>query len=564
MLVGARLGLGTDKLRAGKLVLSPSRIVWTRRGGTVDFADARVLASAAAPGNYGANGFLRVRLRLGDGSSAQVQLHREDAATLVRLMESAVSPVPDAGSPLGAGSTTRLRNGWWVITCLVLVLGLGWLAANVVAGLDGHSAQARVTRAADADGYCRVVWADADGAAHSGEAACDDERPGAPIGIRVFGWPDAGDPWVVSDAVGMVGITSLPLVLIGGGGLLCLRARRRVWVAAQEPAPVISTDLAHPPLPPLRDDDLQVAVGESPATLAARLAPYARRQVPDDGWEEPRAPSGPRGRLAPVRLLRALAGPAGALVLVAGLTGPLVYQWVLLERAPVATAVATSTGDVTADGLGPFPDQVTVRFRDGRGTPHLADVATTGSLPKGERATIEYAVGRPGWARLVGPADGLGNGALFGAGGAALTLLWAAWALWSLGSSARIVRLAGREAPRPAVGLLTADGDGAPVLVAADPLVTPPQFVAIPLLAPLPHGTAAAFAGVTTATFTAHGRLADGEVVVVEVPGVAAPLQPRANAEIADNTALLDLLDSAGALTRSIPRDRDLVDEAAD
>lgn len=562
VLIAARVGEGTGRLRGGRLVLSPSRIVWTRRGGvTVDLAGAQVLASAAAPGNYGANGFVRVRLRLADGSQAQVQLHREDAATLVDLLQSAVPPLPDAAAPAGLRRTDWLRRGWWAIACLVL--GLGWLAANVIAGLDGYSVQAQVTRAADADGYCRVIWADANGAARSGEAACDDERSGAPIGIRVFGWPDAGDPWAVSDAVGMVGFTSLPLVLVGGGGLLYLRGRRRAWVAAQAPTEPHSVPSTEPRLPALQDDDLRTAAGESPAALLARLAPYARLQVPEDGWEEPKRPSGPRGPWAPARLGRALWGPAVALALVVAATLPMPYQWLLLERGATANAVATSTGDTTADGWGPVPAQVTMRFRDAQGSAHLADVATLRPLHRGAHAQITYVVDQPGWVRLVGPADGLDRGTALAGGGAAVVLLWAGWSLWSLGRSRRVVRQVGREAPRPAVGLLTADGDGSPVVVAADLLVTPPRFVTVPLLAPLPHGTAAAFAGVAAPTLSVHGRLADGELVVVEVPGAPA-LLPRDYAAATDNTALLDLLDSAGALTRSIRGDRDLVGEAAD
>jgi hypothetical protein len=557
VLVGARVGLGTGKLRAGKLVLSPSRIVWTRRGRTVDLAGAQVLASAQAPGNYGANGFVRVRLRLAGGSQAQVQVHREDAATLVGLLQSDVPPAPDTGPPAGTG---WIRSGWWAIACLVL--GLGWLAANVIAGLDGDSVQAHITRAADGDGYCRVAWVDADGATHRGEVACDNERPGARIGLRVFGWPDAGDPWAVSDAVGMVGATSTPLVLIGGGGLLYLRGRRRAWAAVGESAPrALVTD---PCLPALQDDDLRTAAGESPAALLARVAPYARRQVPEDGWEEPKRPSGPRGPWAPARLGRALCGPAVALAVVAAITLPMPYQWFLLHRSATATAVATSSGDVTAEGWGPLPDQVTLRFRDARGSSHLADVATVRPLPRGARAQIAYVVDRPGWAQVVGPADGLDRGAALAGGGAALALLWAGWAIRSLGRAGRAIRQVAGEAPRPAVGLLTADGDGGPVVVAADPLVTPPQLVTIPLLAPLPHRTAAAFAGVPAPTLTVHGRLADGELVVVEVPGAAAPLLPRDYAAATDIAALLDLLDSAGALTRSIRGDRGLVGEAAD
>lgn len=178
--------------------------------------------------------------------------------------------------------------------------------------------------------------------------------------------------------------------------------------------------------------------------------------------------------------------------------------------------------------------------------------------------TIEYAIDRPGWARLIGPTDGLGTGAAFAAGGAALTLLWAAWAVWSLGSYGRIIRLTGQQAARPALGLLTADGDGGPVVVTAEPLVTPPQFVVVPLLAPLPHGTATAFASGPTPMVTVHGRLADGEVVVIEVPGAAAPLLPRGTAEAVDIATLLDLLDSAGALARSVAADAERVGRPVD
>lgn len=545
--LGVRLGLRADRPRPGRLVLAPGRAVWTgrRSGVAVDLGGAEVLSSVPAPGNAGESGLVVLRLLLRDRTPARLQLHRVDAAAMVRLL----AGIPPA--PAAPPTPPPPRRSWWAITCLTLAGGWLLLVAGMAAG--GYSASTTVT-GGDGAGTCTVTWEDTTGARHTGEVSCDDQPAGTRIGVRVFGPPDPEDPYTTDDALAVAALVSVPLAAVGGYGLVVARRRRRAWAAAQAPAePALSApaDARIGSHPGLRDEDLHAAAGESPAALVARLAPHARRQLPDDGWESPRRPAGVRGPLVARRLLVTFLGPVWLLVAVVALTWPWPWRWAVLATTPTATATAVSTGELASKGDGPLPDEVTVRFGDGRGGVRTADVATGRSLPRGTEVPVEYAVDSPGDARISGPGDELELGAGMGAAGLVAGLLWTGSRLRRVVRHVQGVHRAHAEGPRPALGLLTAGLDGSPVLLLGDPRVTPVEFVAVPLETPLPRGTARLFAASPGPQLWVHGRLGAGELVVAEVAGTDAPLIPRAGAIRPGAAALLELLDSTGALARS-------------
>jgi hypothetical protein len=107
--------------------------------------------------------------------------------------------------------------------------------------------------------------------------------------------------------------------------------------------------------------------------------------------------------------------------------------------------------------------------------------------------------------------------------------------------------------PNPALGLLTADAAGRPLLVACSPAGAPLELYAVPLETPLPHGTAARFVAQRPLELRLRGRPAGGETVVPEVGG--AVLWPTAPAWLPEPDDLVALLDSVGALGRSAAQD---------
>jgi hypothetical protein len=301
-------------------------------------------------------------------------------------------------------------------------------------------------------------------------------------------------------------------------------------------------------LPPLTEEEVRPGRADAGEWLG-RLAPYALRQLPDGGWASPRRPAG--SRPAQLRwIARNLVAPLVVLTIAIGITAPWPYRWLVLHRSATATTTATSTGERVAgsEGRGPLPDDLTVTFADASGRQHRADVTTRANPPAGTIFTIRYAVDRPGWARLVGPADDLGWAALvaliatvLGAGWLAVTLTAAVTALRS------IIRTRTAVA-RPALALLTADRYGEPVLLACDPLATPLQLVAIPLRRPLPHDAAAAFAN-GPVEVSARGALTAGSAVLTELPtDPPAVLVPAGPAEILDPADVVALLDTAALL----------------
>jgi hypothetical protein len=244
---------------------------------------------------------------------------------------------------------------------------------------------------------------------------------------------------------------------------------------------------------------------------------------------------------------------------VAFLVGAVVLSWVfagswyVLMGRPTSTAAGISTGETSTESYWPLPDVVTVRFATSDGSTHVADVATLASLPEGRPVTVEYAVGEPGAARLVGPADGLGRSAAVTAGTVALLLLFIGYRVRAATSAFRAARASAELPPNPAVGLLTADTDGRPLLVLCSPTETPLELFAVPLETPLPHGTAARFVTQRPLELRLRGRLAEGETVIPEVGGVL--LWPAAPAWLPDSDDLVVLLDSVGALSRSAVED---------
>ncbi len=72
---------------------------------------------------------------------------------------------------------------------------------------------------------------------------------------------------------------------------------------------------------------------------------------------------------------------------------------------------------------------------------------------------------------------------------------------------------------RPALGTLTAAGDGRPLLLVADPAIVPAEPLLVALRTPLPHGVAARFASSGPLALHCRGDLEPGGTVIVAVAG---------------------------------------------
>jgi hypothetical protein len=302
--------------------------------------------------------------------------------------------------------------------------------------------------------------------------------------------------------------------------------------------------------PALSLDAVRPVPGEQPAHVLRRLAPYAARQIPADGWENPGLPAGAGPPDTAAHVLRALTTPALVLAPILLLAWLLTGSWYVLATTTTTTVVGTSTGDVSGETLWPLPDNVTVAFRTADRHEHLADVATLGGLPEGTQVTVEYSLADPGSARLVGPDDGLGRGVALSLGAVLLVLLWSRRRARAARTGVRAARAAAECPPNPALGLLTAEGDGGPLLLLCSAVVAPQRFVAVPLQSPLPHGIGALFAAAAGVELRVRGRLAAGEFVVAEVG--ASVLRPAGPAWEPDDEELLELVDSVGAFLRSL------------
>ncbi|MCA0144668.1 hypothetical protein [Blastococcus sp. LR1] len=541
--MGARLTLPGRWSRSGQLALAAGHAVWAPRWGTgrVDLTGGVVLHSGMATGAWSTPDDVLLRIQLTDRRVVEMALGEEYAGLLVGVLRSS----PSAGVPKPP-SAPKPGRSWWAW----LLLGLGglWVAYCLSMYVTGYSASVEVV-GGDGEGFCDVVWTDADGIERSGEADCDDEPTGSLLDVRVTGWPDPGDPTTPGLYVGIALMVGLPPALVGGLRLLYLRSRRNAWSASVPGSAAVEP--AHP-LPPLTEDDLRLLPGEQPAALLARLAPYTRRQIPRDDWEDARRPAGATSAVRPRSALLGFLWPIGLVAIAAAIAWPLPAQWYALTSGPTTIATATSTGERALESFGPVPESVTVRFRDGDGRAREADVAVDNLPPTGSEVDVEYALADPSSARLVGKDDALGRGVGVCVAVLLIALLWCTGLAVLLTRRARAIRIARTTEPRPALGLLIADAvDGTPVVLAVDPLVSPVTFVPVPVRLPLPEGTCAHFQAYAAPSLSVRGALRAGETVVLEVDGLAGSLLPAAPATAVSGQVALDLLDSVGAQARS-------------
>ena len=540
----AVLSVGDRRFHTGVLLLSGNRAIWRSRSGdeVVELSGGRVLAAGEAAERRARAGDVLLRLTLPGPIAARLLVQEDDAVTLLDVLARSEAPAPGAGLP----AFERPGPRRWALVCVGLA-GL-WLLWWVWVVAGGETVTATVT-GGDGEGTCTVTWSAPDGARNSGEVDCDDEPAGSSRTVWVLGWPVAGDPedpgWTVGSVLLLGGVVALP-----GAVSLFRSRRRRPRAGPAQPAP-------EPPrvrvpdqdVPALSVDDVRALPGESPADTLRRLAPYAARQLPADGWEHPGLPLGDGPPQTLPRVLRAVAAPGAVLAGVAVLAWLLVGSWYVLATTTTGTAQGTSTGEVSSELAWPLPDDVTVRFRTSDRIEHFADVATLRSLPEGTPVTVEYSLVDPGSARLIGPDDGLGRGVGISAAAVLVLLLWTGRQARAATSGIRAARAAEECPPNPVLGLLTAEGKGRPVLLVCSPVVAPLRFFATPLDTPLPHGIAGLFATSSGVELRLRGRLAAGEFVVADVGG--AELRPAGPVWAPDDEQLVSLLDSVGALVRA-------------
>lgn len=540
----ALLRLGEGPWRRGRLTLAPGSVSWHgRRGGAVvDLRGAEVLAASTQPRTQHARAEdVLVRVGLARGAVAELVLHEADGAMLVRLLREHELTDAEPAAPVVAGRD-RPRRRWPVV---LLVLGALWTLGWAVPVLGGATVTATVVDG-DGEGGCDVVWTDADGRTRSAYVDCHDEPADSPLPVWALGPPWTGEAispaWSQQVLLGIGGA----LGAVGAVGLRRGRRDERPSTAA-DPSPRRRRPGL---LPGLREDDL-LPGGESAPAVLGRLAPYAARQVPDGGWEDDQRPTGAGKRSGLVDIGQALLWPAVALGLAALLTAPLPLRWFLLQVHSTGAATATSTGEVTAEGWGPVPNDVAVRYTDARGAEHVADVAASRALPEGTRIEVVYARDVPGVVRVRGAGDGLPlGGGLFLAG----ALVAAGFGVVRVRRALAGIRLTGEALgtdPRPVLGTLTADPNGEPLLLLADPAGTAVRLAAVPVRTPLPHGSVSAFPLGEGLRLHVRGELVDGTAVVAELPG-GQVLRPAGPAWHPEPGELLVILDSAGGLAGSV------------
>ena len=352
----ALLAVGDQPLRRGRLLLArdaggESRWHARRNRTVVDLRGARVLSATVRPGGPGIRADdVLLRLRLGTGVHAWMALQKIDSAVVIRWLSDAAAagsgraPAEDAPLPPAYPLVPRRR----LVPGILLGVAAVWLAGWAYLLAFGDTVLATVVGAND-DGGCTVDWFDG-AVEHKSAVRCTDQPPGAARPVRVLAWPlrsQAVDPTWTGGAVLVFGLVPAAI----GGGMWYVRRRSRPLPAAVMPPvgqpqrlpgpagedlpagppgrPPEPAGLARRPPEPAGEDlpqDLLAGAGEQAATVLARLAPYAERQRPPDGWQDPRRPHGSGTRLTPWQVLRRLWPPLLGLAVVALLGVPWPYR----------------------------------------------------------------------------------------------------------------------------------------------------------------------------------------------------------------------------------------------
>lgn len=395
----------------------------------------------------------------------------------------------------------RWRRGLpvWALGCGVAGLLSG--AAVVSAWVSSEPVAALVRTAAHADGLCAVSWTDPwDGTPRSGGISCRDEEPGQVVSGLALAGPARGTVFDAGSFPLLTALVVAPLLLAAGAG-----AGHRRWVRARAAARPddgagaggtgtgrSGTGRAYVPMPRVAPEDLDL---RSAADVAAARAVHERwRGHPDlpataaatadvlRSWELP-------GVRAMVRA-RAAGAAASLVVVVAALAAGWTAwgTWLGLTGEPTARAVADA-GE--REGTVPFaPDDLWVSFVAGDLGRQEAVVALVGDDPGGH-PTVEYAVGDPQRARLVGDADGTGRGMLLSGLLLAAAVAWTGRSWRRTRAAVHAVTGALRGARRRVLDyVLVADSEGDPVLLLFGTPNGPPRWavpLAEPVLSAVPH-----------------------------------------------------------------------------
>jgi hypothetical protein len=547
----ALLGEATGRLRRGRLHLTADTLVWSGGGRHISLAGARILAISNETLRQARPDDAVVRLRRPDGQDARLVLHEADAALLVKRLRDTGAPTgdPTLAAPVGVTPPEPSRRRWPLLLFAVAAIWLiGW--AYLVIG--GRTVTAEVVKPLG-DGTCDVTWTSPSGQPRDANVECADDSAGSTKNIWELAPPFTGEAVDPAWTIGGVLVLALLAAVPAGAGMLADRRDRRRPVD-ETPAGNLSSQPLRDVLPALTEDDL-IRTLDAPPVVLARYAPYAHRQVPADGWEHPRKPAG-AGIPSLLRdLPRVLLWPTLGLGIVVMLTAPSPWRWWQLTTTDTAHATATSTGEIAVDGPAFVPEEVTVTYQDSTGATRRADVATTRELPEGAQLRITYSVAKPGWARIDGEGDGLPRYLLLTGAGALIALGIAGVRTSRLAIARRRVSDAAGKPGRPALATLTGAPDGEPVLLVCNPVAQPAEVLAVPLLTPLPHGSARAFPTDRALEVRAHGTFNDGEAVVVDVPGVNAALTPAGPAWAPDSDELLMLLDAEAAFIDAVDED---------
>jgi hypothetical protein len=545
----ALLGDATGRLRRGRLHLTADTLVWSGGGRRISLAGARILAISNETLRQARPDDAVVRLRRPDGQDARLVLHEADAALLVKRLGDTGVPTgdPTLAAPVGVTPPEPSRRRW---PLLLLAVAAIWLIGSVYLVIGGRTVTAEVVKPLG-DGTCDVTWASPSGQPRDANVDCADDPAGSTKNVWELAPPFTGEAVDPAWTIGGVLVLALLAAVPAGAGMLADRRRRPV---DETPAGNLSSQPLRDVLPALTEDDL-IRTLDAPPVVLARYALYAHRQVPADGWEHPRKPAG-AGIPSLLRdLPRVLLWPTLGLGIVVMLTAPSPWRWWQLTTTDTAHATATSTGEIAVDGPAFVPEEVTVTYQDSTGATRRADVATTRELPEGEQLRITYSVAKPGWARIDGEGDGLPRYLLLTGAGALIALGIAGVRTSRLAIARRRVSDAAGKPGRPALATLTGAPDGEPVLLVCNPVAQPAEVLAVPLLTPLPHGSARAFPTDRALEVRAHGTFSDGEAVVVDVPGVNAALTPAGPAWAPDSDELLMLLDAEAAFIDAVDED---------